>query len=392
MNTKISGSVVYIGVDDKYVQLFESQYKVENGVSYNSYLINDDRPVIMDTVDSRETYRWLENLENALGDRKPEYLVLQHIEPDHSGSLIAVAEKYLDMKIVGNAKTLQMISQFYDYDFGKRLVTVKDSDTIRTGDHTLQFLFAPMVHWPEVMVTYDSADKVLYTADAFGKFGTLDIQDDWDAEARRYYFNILGKYGAQVQSLLKKIAAANLDINTIAPLHGPVLNSQLERYISKYNVWSSYEAEEKGVTIAVASIHGNTMAAANKIADTLKAKGVQNINVIDLAHTDLSEAVSSAFRYDRLVLAAASFDGGVFTPMEDFLNRLVGKGYKKRKIAIVENTSFAPCAARTMKAAVEKMKDITLCDTVVSFKSTLKDSDMPNVEKLAAELEIERKE
>lgn len=386
MNTKISGSVVYIGVDDKYVQLFESQYKVENGVSYNSYLINDDRPVIMDTVDSRETYRWLENLENALGDRKPEYLVLQHIEPDHSGSLIAVAEKYLDMKIVGNAKTLQMISQFYDYDFGKRLVTVKDSDTIRTGDHTLQFLFAPMVHWPEVMVTYDSADKVLYTADAFGKFGTLDIQDDWDAEARRYYFNILGKYGAQVQSLLKKIAAANLDINTIAPLHGPVLNSQLERYISKYNVWSSYEAEEKGVTIAVASIHGNTMAAANKIADTLKAKGVQNINVIDLAHTDLSEAVSSAFRYDRLVLAAASFDGGVFTPMEDFLNRLVGKGYKKRKIAIVENTSFAPCAARTMKAAVEKMKDITLCDTVVSFKSTLKDSDMPNVEKLAAEL------
>ncbi len=386
MNTKISGSVVYIGVDDKYVQLFESQYKVENGVSYNSYLINDDRPVIMDTVDSRETYRWLENLENALGDRKPEYLVLQHIEPDHSGSLIAVAEKYLDMKIVGNAKTLQMISQFYDYDFGKRLVTVKDGDTIRTGDHTLQFLFAPMVHWPEVMVTYDSADKVLYTADAFGKFGTLDIQDDWDAEARRYYFNILGKYGAQVQSLLKKIAAANLDINTIAPLHGPVLNSQLERYISKYNVWSSYEAEEKGVTIAVASIHGNTMAAANKIADTLKAKGVQNINVIDLAHTDLSEAVSSAFRYDRLVLAAASFDGGVFTPMEDFLNRLVGKGYKKRKIAIVENTSFAPCAARTMKAAVEKMKDITLCDTVVSFKSTLKDSDMPNVEKLAAEL------
>lgn len=386
MNTKISGSVVYIGVDDKYVQLFESQYKVENGVSYNSYLINDDRPVIMDTVDSRETYRWLENLENALGDRKPEYLVLQHIEPDHSGSLIAVAEKYLDMKIVGNAKTLQMISQFYDYDFGKRLVTVKDGDTIRTGDHTLQFLFAPMVHWPEVMVTYDSADKVLYTADAFGKFGTLDIQDDWDAEARRYYFNILGKYGAQVQSLLKKIAAANLDINTIAPLHGPVLNSQLERYISKYNVWSSYEAEEKGVTIAVASIHGNTMAAANKIADSLKAKGVQNINVIDLAHTDLSEAVSSAFRYDRLVLAAASFDGGVFTPMEDFLNRLVGKGYKKRKIAIVENTSFAPCAARTMKAAVEKMKDITLCDTVVSFKSTLKDSDMPNVEKLAAEL------
>lgn len=386
MNTKISGSVVYIGVDDKYVQLFESQYKVENGVSYNSYLINDDRPVIMDTVDSRETYRWLENLENALGDRKPEYLVLQHIEPDHSGSLIAVAEKYLDMKIVGNAKTLQMISQFYDYDFGKRLVTVKDGDTIRTGDHTLQFLFAPMVHWPEVMVTYDSADKVLYTADAFGKFGTLDIQDNWDAEARRYYFNILGKYGAQVQSLLKKIAAANLDINTIAPLHGPVLNSQLERYISKYNVWSSYEAEEKGVTIAVASIHGNTMAAANKIADSLKAKGVQNINVIDLAHTDLSEAVSSAFRYDRLVLAAASFDGGVFTPMEDFLNRLVGKGYKKRKIAIVENTSFAPCAARTMKAAVEKMKDITLCDTVVSFKSTLKDSDMPNVEKLAAEL------
>lgn len=386
MSSNISDSVVYIGVDDKYVELFESQYKVPNGVSYNSYLIKDEKPVIMDTVDSRETYKWLENLENALDGAKPEYLVLQHVEPDHSGSLIAVAEKYLDMKIVGNEKTFQFVSQFYEYDFGDRLVTVKEGDTLSTGKHTLKFITAPMVHWPEVMLTYDSTDKVLYSADAFGKFGTLDTEEDWACEARRYYFNIAGKYGVQVQNLLKKISAGNYEIKTIAPLHGPVLTENIQSYIDKYNVWSSYEPEDKGVTIAYASIHGNTGAAARKLEELLKAKGVENVSVFDLARDDVAEAIEDAFRYDRLVLAAASYDGGVFTPMEDFLNRLVSKGYKKRKIAIIENGTWAPTAARTIRVVVEKLKDVTISDNVVSFRSTLKESDLPSLEKLADEL------
>ena len=386
MSSNISDSVVYIGVDDKYVELFESQFKVPNGVSYNSYLIKDDKTVVMDTVDSRETYKWLENLENALGGAKPDYLVLQHVEPDHSGSLIAVAEKYLDMKIVGNEKTFQYVSQFFDYDFGDRLVTVKDGDTLSTGKHTLKFITATMVHWPEVMVTYDSTDKVLYSADAFGKFGTLDTKEDWTCEARRYYFNIIGKFGANVQTLLKKLSAGNYEIKTIAPLHGSVLTENIKSYIDKYSVWSSYEPEDKGVTIAYASIHGNTGAAARKLEELLKAKGVKNVSVFDLARDDMAEAIEDAFRYDRLVLAAASYDGGVFTPMEDFLNRLAGKGYKKRKIAIVENGTFAPTAARAMKAIVEKFKDVTISENVVSFRSTLKESDLPNLEKLADEL------
>lgn len=386
MSNNISDSVVYIGVDDKYVELFESQYKVPNGVSYNSYLIKDEKPVIMDTVDSRETYKWLENLENALDGAKPEYLVLQHVEPDHSGSLIAVAEKYLDLKIVGNAKTFQFVSQFYDYDFGDRLVTVKEGDTLSTGKHTLKFITAPMVHWPEVMVTYDSTDKVLYTADAFGKFGTLDIEEEWDCEARRYYFNIVGKYGAQVQTLLKKLEAGKYEINTLAPLHGPVLTENIPYYIEKYSVWSSYEPEDKGVTIAYASIHGNTGEAARKLEELLKAKGVEKVSVFDLSRDDIAEAVEDAFRYDRLVLAAASYDGGVFTPMVDFLNRLASKNYQKRKIVLVENGTFAPTAARTMRGIVEKFKDVTISNNVVSFKSTLKESDLPNLEKLAEEL------
>lgn len=386
MSNNISDSVVYIGVDDKYVELFESQYKVPNGVSYNSYLIKDEKPVIMDTVDSRETYKWLENLENALDGAKPEYLVLQHVEPDHSGSLIALAEKYLDLKIVGNAKTFQFVSQFYDYDFGDRLVTVKEGDTLSTGKHTLKFITAPMVHWPEVMVTYDSTDKVLYTADAFGKFGTLDIEEEWDCEARRYYFNIVGKYGAQVQTLLKKLEAGKYEINTLAPLHGPVLTENIPYYIEKYSVWSSYEPEDKGVTIAYASIHGNTGEAARKLEELLKAKGVEKVSVFDLSRDDIAEAVEDAFRYDRLVLAAASYDGGVFTPMVDFLNRLASKNYQKRKIALVENGTFAPTAARTMRGIVEKFKDVTISNNVVSFKSTLKESDLPNLEKLAEEL------
>ncbi len=387
MNNNITNSVVYIGVNDQYLELFENQFKVPNGVSYNSYLIKDEKIVIMDSVDSRETYLWLENLEKALEGKKPDYIVIQHMEPDHSGSIGVVTEKYPDMKIVGNEKTFTMMKQFFDgVDFGDRLVTVKDGDTLETGKHTLKFITAPMVHWPEVMVTYDSTDKILFTADAFGKFGTLDTEEDWACEARRYYFNIIGKYGVQVQTLLKKIANANLAIDVIAPLHGPILKEKLEFYIDKYNTWSSYEPEDKGVTIAFASIHGNTGAAANKLAEILKKKGVEKVSVFDLANDDMAEAIEDAFRYDRLVLAGASYDGGVFTCMEDFLNRLVAKGYKKRKIAIIENGSWAPTAARAMKAYVEKMKDITLCENTVTFKSVLKESDLPNLEKLADEL------
>lgn len=384
MNKNISDSVVYIGVDDKGIDLFESQYVVPNGVSYNSYLIKDEKCVVMDSVDSRETYQWLENLEKALEGRTPDYLVVQHMEPDHSGSLKVVAEKYPDMKFVGNAKTFVMMSQFFDYDFTDRTVTVKEGDTLELGKHTLKFIMAPMVHWPEVMVTYDAADKILFSADAFGKFGTLDTDEDWACEARRYYFNIVGKYGAQVQALLKK--ASSLDIKTICPLHGPILTENLEFYIGKYNTWSSYEPEDKGIVIAYASIHGNTGIAARKFAEILESKGAEKVSVFDLSRDDMAEAIEDAFRYDRLVLAGASYDGGVFPCMEDFLNRLAHKNYKKHKIAIIENGTWAPSAARTMKAIIETMKDITLCENTVTIKSTLKESDMPQLESLADEL------
>ena len=388
MNKNITTSITYIGVDDEYLELFENQFKLPNGVSYNSYLIKDEKIAVMDSVDDRETYQWLENLEKALEGKKPDYIIVQHMEPDHSGSLKIVTEKYPDMKIVGNERTFGMMAQFFNgVGFGDRLVKVKDGDTLSTGKHTLKFITAPMVHWPEVMVTYDSTDKVLFTADAFGKFGILASADkNWDDEARRYYFNILGKYGAQIQTLLKKIADANLDINILAPLHGPVLTEKLEYYIHKYNVWSSYEPEDKGVTVAYASIHGNTAAAALKFAEILKAKNVKNVSVFDLANDDMAEAVGNAFRYDKLALFASSYDGGVFTCMEDFLNRLSARNYKKRKIALVENGSWAPSAARAMKTYTDKMKDVTLCANTVSIKSTLKDSDLPNLEKLADEL------
>ena len=386
MNKNITESVVYIGVDDKYLGLFESQYDVPNGISYNSYLIKDEKIVIMDSVDSRETYRWFENLEKALDGKRPDYIVVSHAEPDHSGSLKALLDKYPEIKVVGNAKTFAMLGQFLDVNIGEKAVTVKEGDTLATGKHTLKFFTAPMVHWPEVMVTFDTTDKIVFTADAFGKFGTLDIEEEWDCEARRYYFNIVGKYGAQVQTLLKKLEAGKYEINTLAPLHGPVLTENIPYYIEKYSVWSSYEPEDKGVTIAYASIHGNTGEAARKLEELLKAKGVEKVSVFDLSRDDIAEAVEDAFRYDRLVLAAASYDGGVFTPMVDFLNRLASKNYQKRKIALVENGTFAPTAARTMRGIVEKFKDVTISNNVVSFKSTLKESDLPNLEKLAEEL------
>lgn len=384
MNKNITDSVVYIGVDDKSLDLFESQYVVPNGVSYNSYLIKDEKCTVMDSVDSRETYKWLENLEKALDGRTPDYLVVQHMEPDHSGSIKVLADKYPDMKLVGNAKTFVMMSQFFDLDLTDRTVTVKEGDTLELGKHTLNFVMTPMVHWPEVMMTYDVADKILFSADAFGKFGTLDTDEDWACEARRYYFNIVGKYGVQVQAALKK--ASSLEINTICPLHGPILKENLGYYIDKYNTWSSYEPEDKGIVIAYASIHGNTGEAARKFAEILKSKGAEKVSVFDLARDDMAEVIEDSFRYDRLVLAGASYDGGVFPCMEDFLNRLAHKNFKKRTVAIIENGTWAPSAARAMKAVVETMKDITLCENTVTIKSTLKESDIPSLEKLADEL------
>ncbi|MBQ2604453.1 MAG: FprA family A-type flavoprotein [Clostridia bacterium] len=385
MNKNITESVVYIGVDDKYLGLFESQYDVPNGISYNSYLIKDEKCVIMDSVDSRETYKWFENLENALEGKKPDYLVISHAEPDHSGSIKALLEKYPEIKIVGNAKTFAMLGQFFDIELGENAVTVKEGDTLETGKHTLKFLTAPMVHWPEVMVTFDMTDKIVFSADAFGKFGTLDTEEDWACEARRYYFNIVGKYGAQVQALLKKLAALD-EVKYICPLHGPILSENIEYYVDKYNTWSSYEPEDKGVAIAFGSIHGNTGDCAKKLAEMLEKKGVEKVSVFDLARDDMAEAIEDAFRYDRLVLASATYDGGMFPAMQDFLNRLASKGYKKRTVAFIENGSWAPIAAKAMKAVVDTMKDITVCENTFSFKSAVKENDLPKLEALADEL------
>lgn len=383
MNFNITDSVVYIGVDDSTLDLFESQYVVPEGMAYNSYLIMDEKIAVMDSVDGRKTYEWLGNLETALDGKKPDYLVVQHVEPDHSGSLKAVCEKYPEMKLVGNAKTFTMLGQFFDLDLTDRTVTVKEGSELLLGKHKLKFFTAAMVHWPEVMMTYDETDKILFAADAFGKFGTLNAEDDegWACEARRYYFNIVGKYGAQVQAVLKKLSSC--DIKIICSLHGPVLNENIQYYIDKYNTWSKYEPEDKGITIACASIHGNTAAAAKKFKEILEKKGAEKVTFFDLARDDMAEAIEDAFRYDRLVLMAASYDAGVFPPMLAFVNKLVAKGYKNRKIAIVENGSWAPSAARTIKPIVEQLKDITLVEPVVTIKSSLKDSDIPNLEKLA---------
>ena len=388
MNFNITDSVVYIGVDDKTLDLFESQYVVPDGMCYNSYLIKDEKIAVMDSVDSRKTYEWLENLTTALDGKSPDYIVVQHVEPDHSGSLKAVCEKYPEMKVVGNAKTFQLLGQFFDLDLEGRTVVVKDGSELILGSHTLRFYTAPMVHWPEVMMTYDVSDKVLFSADAFGKFGTLDAEDDegWSCEARRYYFNIVGKYGAQVQAILKKLA--DLDIGVICPLHGPVLDEKLGYYIDKYKVWSSYTPEDLGVTIAYASIHGNTAAAAEKFKEILESKGAEKVSLFDLSRDDMAEAIEDAFRYDRLVLMAASYDAGVFPPMLMFANKLVSKGYKNRKIAIIENGSWAPSAARTLKPIIEQLKDVTLVEPIVTIKSSLKDSDLPNLEKLAQALTV----
>lgn len=365
----ISDNIVYIGADDKTIDLFESQYIVPNGVSYNSYLILDEKITIMDTVDARATDEWFANLENALAGRTPDYLVVSHMEPDHAANIAKAAEKYPEMQIVANAKTFPMMKQFFGTDFAGRNVTVKEGDTLSLGSHTLTFVMAPMVHWPEVMVTYESSEKILFSADGFGKFGALDTEEDWACEARRYYFNIVGKYGVQVQALLKK--AAGLDIQMICPLHGPILKENLGYYIDKYNTWSSYEPEDKGIFVASASIHGNTKAAAEKLVEKLQAKTDLKVAFTDLTRDDLAEAVEDAFRYDRLVVCCPTYDGGLFPVMEDFINHLKAKNYQKRTVGFVENGTWAPVSGKQMRAAFESMKQITLLDPTVSIRSTL---------------------
>lgn len=383
-DTKITDSILYVGVDDKDLDLFESQYVVPNGVSYNSYVILDEKVTLMDTVDQRATKEWLENLDAVLEGRTIDYLVVSHMEPDHAANAKTLLDKFPNMKIVGNAKTFAMMSQFFDVDLTGRSVVVKEGDTLNLGAHTLQFIMAPMVHWPEVMVTYEQSEKILFSADGFGKFGALDVEEPWACEARRYYFNIVGKYGAQVQALLKK--AATLDIKMICPLHGPILKENLAFYIDKYNTWSSYEPEDEGVFVAYASIHGNTAEAAKEFVEMLRKNGAEKVVIADLSREDMAEAVEDAFRYSKLVVAAASYDAGVFPCMEDFLHHLKAKNYQKRTVGIIENGSWAPSAAKQMRAILEEMKNITICEPVVTIKSTLNETSRKAMEELAKEL------
>lgn len=381
---KVTEDIINIGVNDRTITLFEGQYEVKNGMAYNSYIILDEQVVVMDTVDPRATQEWLKNLDEAVGTRNVNYLVIQHMEPDHGGSIMQLLERYPDMKLVGNAKTFQMFQQFFDANLEGKAVTVKEGDTLSVGKHTLQFFMAPMVHWPEVMVTYDQSEKILFSADGFGKFGTRDAEEDWTQEARRYYINICGKYGMQVQALLKK--AATLEINTICPLHGPVLTENLGYYIEKYQTWSSYKPEEEGVLIACASIHGHTLHTAEKMKELLEQKGAKKVLLIDLTKEDLHEAVADAFRYSCLILAASSYDASVFPPMEDFLNRLKAKNYQNRTVGIIENGSWGPTAAKSMKSLLEGAKALTIVEPVVTIKSAMKTENIPQLEALAKEI------
>ena len=383
-DTKVTDSILYIGADDKTIDLFESQYVVPNGISYNSYVILDEKVAVMDTVDARKTDEWLANLDSALGGRDVDYLVVSHMEPDHASNIQALAEKFPGMQVVGNAKTFSMISQFFDIDLTGRSMTVKEGDSLSLGSHTLTFYMAPMVHWPEVMATYESSEKVFFSAHGFGKFAPLDTEQDWACEARRYYFNIVGKYGAQVQALLKKAAA--LDIQIICPLHGPILKENLGYYIEKYDTWSSYRPEDEGVLVACASIHGNTAKAAAKLAEILEAKGAKKVVLTDLARCDIAEAVEDAFRYDKMVTLCATYDGGLFPCMEEFLQHLKSKAYQKRKVALVENGSWAPMAAKLMRGIFEGMKEIEVCEKTVSIRSAMKADTVKELEELADEL------
>lgn len=380
-DTTISESVIYIGADDKDIDLFESQYIVPNGVSYNSYVILDEKIAVMDTIDKRRSEEWLANLERALRGGEPDYLIISHLEPDHSATIQKAAEKYPNMKLVGNKKTLAMLPQFFEMSFDGRTVEVGEGEELSLGRHTLKFFMAPMVHWPEVMVEYETTEKILFSADAFGKFGALDTDEDWACEARRYYFNIVGKYGAQAQALLKK--AAGLEIDTICPLHGPILKENLGYYIGLYDTWSSYRPESEGIFIAYASIHGNTAGAAKQLKEILEKKGAKKVAITDLSRDDMAEAIEDAFRYEKLVVAASTYDGGVFPCMEDFLLHLKAKNYQNRKVAIMENGSWGPMAAKKMREQLEQMKNVEICEKSVTIKSTVKPETVTAMEEMA---------
>lgn len=381
---EITKDIRYIGVNDHDIDLFEGQYVVENGMAYNSYVILDDEICVMDTVDARFTVEWLSNLQKALDGRKPSYLVVQHMEPDHSSGILAFCEAYGDAKVVASAKAFTMMQQFYGMDFADRRIVIKEGDTLALGRHTLSFVAAPMVHWPEVMVTYDSCDKVLFSADGFGKFGALDVDEDWACEARRYYIGIVGKYGAQVQNLLKKAAA--LDIQIICPLHGPVLTENLEYYVNLYNIWSSYGVESEGVLIAYTSVYGNTKKAVEKLATLLEKGGCPKVVVNDLARCDMAEAVEDAFRYGKMVLATTTYNAELFPFMREFIHHLTERGYQNRTVGLIENGSWAPTAAKVMKGMLEGCKNLTFTDTTVRIVSALNDESEQQLESLAKEL------
>lgn len=383
-NVIISDSIKYIGVDDTTLDLFESQYIVPNGVSYNSYLILDEKIAVMDTVDARKTKEWFDNLDKELKEHVPDYLIVSHLEPDHSANIQLFTEKYKEAKLVLSAKAKAMLPQFFNIEgLDERCIVVKEGEELDLGNHHLKFIMAPMVHWPEVMVEYETTEKILFSADGFGKFGALSHDEDWACEARRYYFNIVGKYGAPVQTLLKK--ASTLDIKMICPLHGPILKDNLGYYIDKYQIWSSYQSEDEGVLVASASIHGNTKEVALKVVDLLKEKGVK-VAFTDLTRDDMAEAVEDAFRYSKMILAGATYDGGVFSPMEDFLHRLQHKGYQNKTVGLIENGSWAPLANKVMKDMLNPMKNITICENTVTIKSTYKDENQEAINQLVEEI------
>ena len=381
---EITKDIKYIGVNDRNIDLFEGQYVVENGMAYNSYVITDDKIAVMDTVDRHFGEQWLENLKAVLSGRNPDYLVVQHMEPDHSANIVNFLNTYPDAKIVASAKAFAMMGQFFGRDFSDCAVVVKEGDTLSIGSHILNFIAAPMVHWPEVIVTYDSTDKVLFSADGFGKFGALDADEDWTCEARRYYFGIVGKYGAQVQALLKKASA--LDIKTIAPLHGPVLFENLGYYLDLYNTWSSYQPESEGVMIAYTSVYGNTKKAAELLKSELEALGCKKVTISDLAREDMAEAVEDAFRYDTLVLATTTYNADIFPFMKEFINHLTERNFQKRRVGLIENGSWAPTAAKTMKKMLEGCKELEFAETAVQIKSSLSEQSREQISALAGEL------
>ena len=378
----ISKDIIHIGASDKNIKIFESQYVLDNGMSYNSYLIKDEKNVVLDTIDEKLTDVWLTNLEKALDGEKPDYLIVSHMEPDHAYNIGELAKRYPEMKIVGNQLTFNMLANFFkEMDFSNRKFVVMEGDVLDIGKHKLQFFMAPMVHWPEVMVTYEQTEKILFSADGFGKFGALDVDEEWDCEARRYYFGIVGKYGMQVQSLLKK--AETLDIQMICPLHGPILKENLGYYIDKYNTWSSYKPEEEGIYIACSSIYGNTLKTAQKLAEILKEKGAKKVVLADLTKEDWAEAIEDAFRYSHLVVASSSYNAGLFPPMKHFLDHLKERNYQNRTVGIIENGSWAPSAGKCMKGTLEEMKNIHIIEPIITIKSTMSEENIVQMEEMA---------